>query len=169
MMTTLFRIFLMLSSLCMTFAVFLANKNVVLFNKLHPILINTPRVVSYLLYFIVAILLAKASLFFAKRLSDDSISKKSLSDIEVANDTYVPIYLGYFFVALSVQSYWIFLFVFGMIFIFTFLSQTSYFNPLYLLFGYRFYYVTNQSNVKVPALVHFEKIKRINDYTFIDI
>ena len=67
----------------------------------------------------------------------------------------------------------------GIICIFIFCSRAAYFNPMYFLFGYQFYYAVTTKNVKIliitrqhlknPEMVQFDRIKRINDFTFIDI
>lgn len=100
--------------------------------------------------------------------------------VEMANDSYLPSYLGYFFVALSIPSNDSFTmcFVFAILFVFTFFSQTMYYNPLFLLFGYRFYYITKKNNMKIFIITRreilntedldFKKLKRINAFTFID-
>jgi hypothetical protein len=178
-MPFLFRIFLTASSLCLIFAVFLAGKQSNLIAKIHPALSSTPILVSYVAYFLVAVAIAWVSLFFARYLESDTISQNSLSVVESANDVYLPVYLGYFFVALSTQDYTVFAFVFGIIYVFTFYSGVTYFNPMYCLFRYRFYYAINQKNIKVllitrqvlkdPASVNFNNVKRINDFTFIEV
>ena len=68
--------------------------------------------------------------------------------------------------------------IFFIIFIFIFCSQALYYNPLFLIFGYKFYYVTNSKKMKIFIIskreingdgnLIFENLKRINDYTFID-
>lgn len=70
------------------------------------------------------------------------------------------------------------LFVFSILFLFVFCSQALYYNPLFLILGYKFYYVTNSKNMKIFIIskhemqicdnISFSKLKRINDYTFID-
>ncbi len=63
-------------------------------------------------------------------------------------------------------------------FIFTFLSQALYFNPLFLIFKYEFYNITTKSGTAI-FLISKQKYKnpsdvgnliayRINNYTFID-
>ena len=101
-----------------------------------------------------------------------------MKDLEHANNAYLPSYLGYFFVALSVPDVETLVFVFLILFVFTYFSQTIYFNPLFLLWKRHFYYVTTENNIKIflitrkvlrkPSDVHFENLKRINNYTFID-
>ena len=117
------------------------------------------------------------SLLFTRFLSSDSI-EGNVKDIEQANNAYLPSYLGYFFVALSVPDIETLVWVFLILFVFTYFSQTLYFNPLFLLWGKHFYYVTTKNNVKIFLITkkalrttsdaEFEKLKRINDYTFID-
>lgn len=98
----------------------------------------------------------------------------------MANDGYLPSYLGYFFVALSIPGKDIqtLSLVFGILFVFVFFSRTVYYNPLFLIFGYKFYYVTKENDMKVFIIsrkdIHdikglvFTKLRRINDFTFID-
>lgn len=118
------------------------------------------------------------SLFVSKYLGNSNVTKGSVIEVENANNAFLPSYLGYFFVALSVNHCETLIFVFAILFIFTFLSQTLYFNPLFLFFGYHFYNIstTNKSKLfiisrkaitKVDDL-EFPSLKRINNFTFID-
>jgi len=106
---------------------------------------------------------------------------EGIRDISLANDTYMPSYLGYFFVALSIpcKNWLVFGIVFSIIYIFTFYSQSLYFNPLFLLFGFNFHYVTSYNQVRVFIIsrkkdirgadkISFKQLKRINEFTFID-
>lgn len=72
----------------------------------------------------------------------------------------------------------VFVFVFSILFLFVFCSQALYYNPLFLILGYKFYYVRNSKNIKIFIIskreikgcdnITFDKLKRINDYTFVD-
>jgi hypothetical protein len=118
------------------------------------------------------------SLVFANWLDKDSISKGLITGVESANNSFLPSYLGYFFVALDVPNAETLSFVFTLIFGFTFFSQALYFNPLFLLFGYQFYNVTNENQVRIfmitkqrlkdPSSANFPNLLRINDFTFLD-
>lgn len=72
------------------------------------------------------------------------------------------------------------LFVYSMIFIFVFITQSNYFNPIYLLFGYHYYKVTTNEGTRVFLIVkgkvirnsnqvEFEQLKRINDSAYLAI
>lgn len=58
----------------------------------------------------------------------------NIIDISLANDSYMANYLGYFFVALSLSKDWVILgVVYAIVFVFTYKSQSLFYNPLFLL------------------------------------
>jgi hypothetical protein len=69
-------------------------------------------------------------------------------------------------------------FVYVVLFVFTFLSQALYFNPLFLLFGYEFYNIKTNNGTAIflisrrqyrqPRDVEIATAYRINNYTFIE-
>ncbi len=132
---------------------------------------------SHILFALVPLLFTLISIWMKGLLSKDDINYEMLN-IEEANNSFLPSYLGYFFVALSVNSVETMIFIYSIVFIFTYFSQTSYFNPLFLLFGYKFYYVYTVNNVKLFIIskkdinttrgLEFPKLRRINNTTFID-
>jgi pilus assembly protein TadC len=178
-----FRLFLTFNATSLILVVFLVKEEVTV-NNLNQHLENLPAFISYIIYFLVPVIFTFLSVFLAKSLGDDSIELEEKQSspiiaIEQANNAYLPSYLGYFFVALSVPFYDTLIFVFAILFIFTFLSQTLYFNPLFLFFGFHFYYLTTENNIKIflitkrilknPKDLEFPELKRINDFTFIEI
>jgi hypothetical protein len=141
-------------------------------------LVSLPNGASYLLYFLVPILLTGLSILLSSKLGKDEFKKDEVVSIEHANNSFLPSYLGYFFVALSIGNTETLVFVYGVLFLFTFLSQALYFNPLFLFFGYEFYNITTKSGAaiflisrhqyKTPDQVEIPKAFRINNYTFIE-
>lgn len=135
---------------------------------------------SLVIYIMGPILFSAICLWISRFLSCDIISG-GITDVEMANNSYLPSYLGYFFIALSVpdDNNVTFLVVFGIVFVFTFYSQSLYFNPMFLIFGYKFYYVTKSNGLKIFVIskkeirtttgLKFEDLRRINDFTFIDL
>jgi hypothetical protein len=127
-------------------------------------------------------LLTYISLLLSKELDDDSIQSVNgesvINEVELANNAYLPSYLGYFFVALSIENCNTMIFVFSIIFLFTYLSQSLYFNPILLVLGYHFYYLTTITNIRIfiisrrnfknPKTLYLLHLKRINNFTFID-
>lgn len=136
-----------------------------------------PNCVSYLLYIGIPILLSLICLWSSRFLSKDSI-ECCIVDVEEANSSYLPSYLGYFFVALSINDKITLFYIFILLFLFTFHSQTLYFNPLFLMFGYKFYYISLETGLKVFIItkreistsigLDFGNLRRINSFTFID-
>lgn len=126
---------------------------------------------------VIILILTRFSIFVCRYLSDDSI-ENGVIEIESANNAFLPVYLGYFFVALGISDYCTMLFVYGIVFIFTYLSRTMYFNPIFLLFGFQFYYVVNVNGIKCFVIskqtlrdtesIYFSSLKRINTTTYID-
>nr|WP_279653814.1 hypothetical protein [Pseudomonas morbosilactucae] len=133
---------------------------------------------SYALYLAIPIVLTGLSLRLSRRLGSDTFQSGQVVSIEHANNSFLPSYLGYFFVALSINSFQTLVFVYLILFIFTYRSQALYFNPLFLLYGYEFYNVSTSSHVtlfliskesfRTPKEVVIDKVYRINDYTLID-
>lgn len=142
-------------------------------------IIRLPNYISYIAFVLIPIVLTFLSLVISKYLSKDSITINTIKNIEQANNAFLPSYLGYFFVALSVPYCDTLVFIFSILFVFTFLSQTLYFNPLFLVFGFQFYYLTTSNEIKIfvitrkvlkdPKLIEFKKLNRINNFTFIDL
>lgn len=126
---------------------------------------------------VILLLLTRFSIWMKRYLSEDDINYDPLF-VEEANNSFLPTYLGYFFIALSVNSKQTMVFVYLIVFVFTFLSQSLYYNPLFLLFGYKFYYITTANNVKIFIISKkeikttkgtvFPELRRINNMTFID-
>lgn len=177
-MNFFYRLLLTFNATSLIIVVYLVKEEV-LINNLNCYLFELPNYFSYVFYFLIPILWTFLSLIIAKYLSKDNISLGTIKSIELANNAFLPSYLGYFFVALSVPYVDTLIFVFAILFVFTFLSQTLYFNPLFLIFKYHFYYLTTTNEIKIfiitrrilkdPKNTQFEQLRRINDFTFIDL
>lgn len=177
-MNFIYRLLLTFNATSLIIVIYLVKEEI-LINNFHCRLYCLPNYISYILYFLVPIILTFVSLLIAKYLGKDNIPKGTIKSIEQANNAFLPSYLGYFFVALSIPYVDTLIFVFAILFVFTFLSQTLYFNPLFLIFKYHFYYLTTTNEIKIfvitrkilkdPNNTEFEKLKRINDFTFIDL
>jgi hypothetical protein len=111
-------------------------------------------------------------------LGKDEFKKGEIVRVENANNTFLPSYLGYFFVALSINNWEALMYIYVVLFIFTYKSQALYFNPLFLLFGFEFYniqtkkgasiFLISKKKYKTPDEVVIKISYRINNYTFIE-
>lgn len=178
----IFRLLLTLNSTFLLVIIYLVQKGITLQRIfLHVTCFKPlplfPSYVSYALYISIPLFLTFISILLRSKLGEDSFKAGEVVSIEYANNSFLPSYLGYFFVALSVGNLETLIFVYILLFIFTFLSQALYFNPLFLVFGYNFYNVTTTKGV-VIFLISRKKFRnpkdiiinthRINNYTFID-
>lgn len=171
MLNILYQIFLTINATSLIIVVFLIKTQVQI-----GCLDHYPRWISYIIFICIPIFLTGVSLLLTHLLSDDDI--EGIRDVEQANNAFLPSYLGYFFVALSVPYCETLMFCFAILFVFTYFSQTLYFNPLFLLWRYHFYYITTENNVKIFLIskkqirsahgIGFLKLKRINNFTYID-
>lgn len=176
-MNFIYRLFLTFNASSLIVVLYLVKQEVVI-SRWFAFTTGWPKCISYIIYGLVPVILTFLSLKLSRFLAKDSFDKGSIKEIEQANNAFLPSYLGYFFVALSVPRFDTLVFVFVLLFVFTFMSQTLYFNPLFLLYRYHFYYLTTNQNVKlfvitkkslkIPIDIEFDKLRRINNYTFID-
>lgn len=179
----LFRLLLTFNATSLLVIVFFVQKKFTLgyFLQFYPqvsFLRDLHPFISYFLYFMIPVLLTALSIFLSRGLSSDDFKEGDVVSIEHANNSFLPSYLGYFFVALSISSWSALFFVYGILFIFTFLSQALYFNPLFLIFRYEFYniqtkggasiFLISKYKYKTPKQIVISRAFRINDYTFIE-
>lgn len=173
-MKFLYQLFLAFNSTWLIVVVFLVKEKYKL-NYLN----DFASLYSWILFISIPIVLTALSFVIAKKLPRDRLQSSSVKEIELANNNFLPTYLGYFFVSLGVNDVSTLVVVFMIIYVFTFLSQTLYFNPIFLLFGYHFYFIKTSGNVKIflisrkqlktPGENSFENLRRINNYTFIEL
>lgn len=180
MINTIYRLLLTFNATSLLVIIFLVQKTYTLgyFFPKCTFLVGMPNFVSYIGYFLVPVLLTGLSILLSYLLGKDDFKPHEVSCIEHANNSFLPSYLGYFFVALSVSSWETLSFVYGVLFLFTFLSQALYFNPLFLLFGFEFYNITTKNGTSIflitrhkyknPDEVDVPVANRINNYTFIE-
>ena len=136
------------------------------------------RIITSAILLCIPIVLSILSIILSKwfKYSGDQITTGR--SIVLADNEFLPVYLGYFFVALSVPSVYSLAFVYFIVFVFTFLGQAQYFNPIFLLFGYHYYHVETLNGTRVFVIsngriirsvedMDFGNLRRINDTTFI--
>ena len=172
-MNFILRLILTLSSVSFFLVVFLIQNDINPFKKelgVYDWIVHA----GYALIPFVTVLI---SLSICKFLPKLVISK--VISINPSDNNFLDNYFAFFFVALSVKGLTAFFVVFGITTIFTYVSRVSYFNPVFLVFGYRFYFIESDEKVKImliskkkilsPKTYESISVRKINDYTFIDI
>jgi len=174
-MNTLYKLFLAFNSTFLIVVIFLIKERyyLICLEKLDFIY------ASWILFILFPVFLSYLSFYLVKCLPNDEIKNGTIDEIELANSSFLPTYLGYFFVALSIADISTLIVIFLILYVFTYLSQNIYFNPLFLLFGYHFYFVKTKDHIKYfiitkqhlkdPKNIGFSNLKRINNYTFIEL
>lgn len=169
---TMFHLMLSLSASAYVVVVFLIKEGITF-----SFLPQKLEYISYIIYLMAPVLVAWLCLRLSKHLSVCGMECQ-IEEIELASHSFLPNYLGYFFVALSIPNVTTLIYVYAVIFVFTHLSQALSFNPLFLLFGYQFYFVTGEDGTKIFLITkqkmkvyqdaELNNLRRINDFTFID-
>lgn len=180
MINIIFRLLLTFNATSLLIIVFIVQKGYSLkhFFPDFSFFEKVPNVVSHLIYFFIPVFLTGLSILLSFYLGKDEFKNGEVESIEHANNSFLPSYLGYFFVALSVANWETLGFIYTLLFVFTFLSQALYFNPLFLVFGYEFYniktkngtaiFLISRKKYKKPSEVDIPIARRINNYTFIE-
>lgn len=144
-------------------------------------------IVTYSIFFGIPILLSIICIHLVKKICPIDSLQKPIKRIGSANKDYLPVYLSYFFVSLSIPNddnvgiLWsvllVFIFIIG---IFTSKINTYYFNPLLLLFGYKFYNVTSYNGIELfiiskrtirknDSCITFKKLCKVTEFVYIEI
>ncbi len=169
LMRRLYFIILNINALSLFFVIYLIKEHISVVPMNHEL--------SCIIYLLSVFLLSGICLMLSRFLPRETMTG-DIKEVELANNSFLPSFLGYFFVALSVADNTTLIVAMLIIFIFTYHSQILYFNPLFLVFGYKFYYITKNNGMKLFVItkksiksingLKFDSLKRINDYTFID-
>lgn len=126
---------------------------------------------------VIPVILSVFSLLLTKKFGKESLTE--CTEVSLADGEFLPVYLGYFFVSVGVSENLTMLIVFVIVFVFTFISQTQYFNPIFLLFGYHYYHILTRNGTKIFVMkrgnvarkaseLSLVNLRRINDTTFIE-
>ena len=146
-------------------------------------LFNIPLVYNFLIYFFIGLIFSYLCLIAIKNKNelDNQDSIKSIKPLEF---TYIPVYLGLVIISLNLGSFIqnktgiIFLSII-LYLIWLKLENVSFFNFYWLFFNYRFYEISTEmasylliskrKDVKNKKALSNLNLKRINNYTFIEV
>jgi hypothetical protein len=135
-----------------------------------------PTWLCAILLLLIPIILSAVSILMTLKLGKDNL--KTCGELEEANSSFLPVYLGYFFVGIGIDKLQHMIIIYLVIFVFTYVAQVQYFNPMYLLFGYRYYnaktkqgtkvFLITKKNLRKAIDAEFGHLRRINDTTYIE-
>ena len=140
---------------------------------------NISRNTLTLIYIVSPILFAYILTFFFKKLRFCELTSENIKEINADNSGFLAMILGYIFVGLSINNIYALLVVMGFLLIFNMAGNSYIYNPIFYLFGYKYYYVTSTDRIKILIMskqrirlgdiVTFPEVHCLNDYTYIDI
>lgn len=180
-MRVLYNFFFILVSLSLLAVIYLINSGTEIGALIgwHITGYDMPAWGSYLIYCLVSILLTWLSSLLFKFFEEHNMPAGNVKCIESADGVFIPTYLAYVFVGLSVSGLTQLFFCYAILSVICFAAQIYLFNPAFYLLGYKYYFVTNSVNKKLLVMtkkrillsttVEFTNLYRINDYTYIEL
>lgn len=103
----------------------------------------------------------------------------NIDRIYPASDSFLPTFFAYIFLGLSINNMTTLIYVYVALGIFSICSGMYLYNPLFYIFGYRFYYLEMKSGTKFIIMskykfqkghiVDFKEVKKINDFSYVDL
>lgn len=128
---------------------------------------------NIMLYLLIPVILSFVFILFFKKVSAKDSIENEVKSIEPVNNEYIPIYLGYIFISVSIPNPcagevdWITLgIIYFLINLIITQSRSLCFNPLFILFGYGYYAIITGSNVKLYIITRRKVGKRSSKLTF---
>lgn len=130
--------------------------------------------------FLVFVLLSWLSLKYTLGHSITKSDKLQAKNVKPIESIAMPTYIGLFVISLEISDNTLDQAVSVLVILlilWSFLERVFYFNPIWLLFGYRFYdaydnennsytIITRQANLK--GAIEFENLHRVNEFTYIE-
>ena len=176
------RILHILSSISLLAVIYLINNGVGVGTILGEVGINVrydlPQWVSYVVYIASVIAFAGVLTLFFKKLRPGELRNQNIEQLDSDNSGLLAMILAYVFVGLSINNGWTLIAVMLFLLIFNLCGSSHIYNPIFYLFGYRYYYVTS-SKTKILVMTRtkyplgsdaeFEQCGCLNDYTYIDL
>ena len=124
-------------------------------------------IIFSILMICVPLILSLVSLALTCRFGKDTLTQ--CVEFSLADNDFFPVYLVYFFVSLSINDNMTMGFLYCIVYVFTFLSQTQYFNPILLLFGYHYYHVWSAAGTKIFVIIKGKVIRNKEDLSLIEV
>ena len=138
---------------------------------------DVPFWMVHMLMIILVVCSSWITLRLSKRFGKESA--QYCKEIILADNDFLPVHLGYFFVSLSISDQYTLISMYLLVFCFTYLSRSQHFNPAFLLLGYHYYHVKTSGGTRIfvirpgkvvrrTEVVKLHDLHRINDSTYIE-
>ena len=141
--------------------------------------VNDSKVLTGIVLLLIPLFLTSAWLINAVKFCSKESIQGDCQEIEEANNDFLANYLGYFFIGIGLDKLETLIIIYIIIFVFTCVSQSQYYNPLLLLFGYKYYrattsrgtsvFVISKKDIRNPQDADFSCLRRISNMSYIDV
>lgn len=141
---------------------------------------NSIYIIMSIVCFALIILMSYIILKICTIDSSDNIDE--IPELREVTNEYMSIYLGYIFVAVSIDNTKTFIMIFAVLLIILWKTQIIAFNPMFCLLGYHYYKIkisqntqnieifimSKRKNIKDYKKLTFQNLVKINEFTYID-
>ena len=103
---------------------------------------NLPQWVSYVFYIVVVLVYTGLLILLFKHLRPGELRNKNIEHLDADNSGFLAMILAYVFVGLSINNAWTLMAIILFLLIFNLCGSSHIYNPLFYIFGYRYYYIT---------------------------
>lgn len=143
---------------------------------------NVTIIVCVLTILSFGLILLLSCLLLQLCMNDSSDVVNSIVELQEITNEYMPIYLGYIFVAVGISNDETFIMVFLILLVILIKTQIVAFNPMFCLLGYHYYKIktsqdpksinvfvmSKRKNIKDYKELQFKNLSKINEFTYID-
>lgn len=180
----LFKFLFSLSSFLGVIMFLLINRNINLPFISFPQMIDLPSsfilILKYIFVFSLTAFFAKSILFLGKKFLEKEGSIENIEKIRPMEGQFLPVYIGLFVIALSfndgltIQAFFL---IFVLFILWLCFETVSYFNPFFIIWGYRFYEIETKEKITsiiitkrkdIKHIDKFEDLTRLNNFTFLE-
>lgn len=180
----LFRLFYVTVSFLLLIAIYLINHSITLGLIMKRLGINycdidLPNWLSYAFFLACVVLSSLVVVGRFKSLNDKiDLEVNQINNISPTGDNFVASFFAYIFLGLSINNCYMLAVIFITLVIMCLSTQMYLYNPLFILFGYNYFYIKTTSGLTIILLTKrkfklnekedLKGIRRLNDYTYID-
>jgi hypothetical protein len=135
---------------------------------------------KYLLVTLCVVLFAKLVLYIGKKAFKTEGNITDIIKVKPMEGQFLPVYIGLFVIALSFNGELTISSIFLIVILFILwvsFETVSYFNPFFIILGYRFYEIETIDNITsiiitkrkdVKQIAQFTNLTRLNNFTFLE-
>lgn len=180
-----FRLIYVAASFLLLIVIYLINHSVTIgmligYFKIPTFGIDLPNIISYMVYLLIPVLVSWGITKRFKHLEDKfDITATQVDKVSPVGGNFLASFFAYIFLGLSINNFYILAVIYSALTIMCFCTQMYLYNPMFILFGYNYFYIKVSGGLNIILLTKkkfglgdkgdLKGIRRLNDYTYIDL